>query len=204
MSSIFKIDKKRLKEDSEQKNIKEKDNFPGTYMAGNELFYKIRQKQYSCLYLTNNLFSLLEFIFDILLKIKYNNNKMGELSLNYIDFFSFFILFIHNSTNFMSFYWIIRKQYSFSSSVKVIKNEELIDEKYIEDEAVHIEEENKRITKYLNDDKNVKNKISDDLSLKNDKMSVAKMSSRNSTFDENELINNINNLNNKVEDDSSN
>jgi hypothetical protein len=196
--------KKRLKEDSEQKNIKEKDNFPGTYMAGNEIFYKIRQKQYSCLYLTNILFSFLEFIFDILLKIRYNNNKKEELSLNYMDFFSFFILFIHNSTNFMSFYWIIRKQYTFKSSANVIKNEELIDEKYIEDEAIHIGEENKRITKYLNDDKNLKNKISDDLSLKNDKKSIAKMSSRNSTFDENDLINTLNNLNNKVEDDSSN
>jgi hypothetical protein len=196
--------KKRLKEDSEQKNIKEKDNFPGTYMAGNEIFYKIRQKQYSCLYLTNILFSFLEFIFDILLKIRYNNNKKEELSLNYMDFFSFFILFIHNSTNFMSFYWIIRKQYRFKIPEKVIKNEELIDEKYIEDEAIHIEEENKRITKYINDDKNLKRKTSDDSSLRNDKVSNAKISSRNSTFDENELINTLNNLNNKVEDSSSN
>jgi hypothetical protein len=195
--------KKRLKEDSEQKNIKEKDNFPGTYMTGNELFYKIRQKQYSYLYLANILFSLLEFVFDILLKIKYNNNEEEGLSLNYIDFFAFFTFFIHNSTNFMSFYWIIRKQYRFKIPEKVIKNEELIDEKYIEDEAIHIEEENKRITKYINDDKNVKRQTSDDSSLRNDKVSIAKMSSRNSTFDENELINTLNNMNNKAEDNSS-
>ena len=114
--AYLRLIKIRLKEDKEQKNIKEKDDFPGTYMVGNELFYKIRQKQYSCLYLANILFSFLEFIFDILLKIKYNNN---EISLNYIDFFSFFTLFIHNSTNFMSFFWIIRKQYSFKIPEKI-------------------------------------------------------------------------------------
>jgi hypothetical protein len=189
----LKLIKKRLKEDKEQKN-----------MVGNEIFYKIRQKQYSYLYLANILFSLLEFVFDILLKIKYNNNEEEGLSLNYIDFFAFFTFFIHNSTNFMSFYWIIRKQYRFKIPEKVIKNEELIDEKYIEDEAIHIEEENKRITKYINDDKNLKRKTSDDSSLRNDKVSNAKISSRNSTFDENELINTLNNLNNKVEDSSSN
>ena len=198
--AYLRLIKIRLKEDKEQKNIKEKDDFPGTYMVGNELFYKIRQKQYSSLYLANILFSFLEFIFDILLKIKYNNN---EKSLNYIDFFSFFTLFIHNSTNFMSFFWIIRKQYSFKIPEKIIKNEELIDEKYIEDEAIHIEEENKRITKYINDDKNVKRQTSDDSSLRNDKVSIAKMSSRNSTFDENEIINTLNNMNNKAEDNSS-
>ena len=182
--------KKRLNEDKEKNNyIKDKDDFPGTYMVGNELFYKIRQKQYSCLYLANILFSLLEFIFDILLKIKYNNDLKNseekENSLNYIDFFAFLILFIHNSTNFMSFFWIIRKQYSFKNPEKIIKNEELIDEKYIEDEAIQIEEENQRITKYINEDKNMKRKTSDESSLRNDKVSFAKMSSRNSTFDEN-------------------
>jgi len=202
--------KNRQNEDKEQKNkyIKDKDDFPGTYMVGNELFYKIRQKQYSCLYLANILFSILEFIFDILLKIKYNNgyknSEEEENLLNYIDFFAFLILFIHNSTNFMSFFWIIRKQYSFKIPEKIIKNEELIDEKYIEDEAIHIEEENQRITKYINEDKNLKRKTSDESSLKNDKVSVAKISSRNSTFDENELINTLNNLNNKAEDNSSN
>ena len=104
----------------------------------------------------------------------------------------------------MSFYWIIRKQYNFNNLEKVIKNEELIDEKFIEDEAIHIGEENKRISNYLNDDKNLKRKTSDDSSLRNDKVSIAKLSSRNSTFDENELINTLNNLNNKTEDNSSN
>lgn len=202
--------KKRLNENREQNNIKENqknlDNFLGIYSNGNEIFYRIRQKQYSCLYLANILFSLLEFILDIILKIKYNNednnNKKKEILLNYIDFLAFLILFIHNSTNFMSFYWIIRKQYSFNIQEKVIKNEELIDEKYIEDEAIHIEEENKRITKYINEDKNLKRKISGE-SLKNDKNSTAKVSSRTSTFDENELINDLNNLNNRMEDNSS-
>jgi len=206
--AYLRLIKKRLKEDREQKNIKENqkniDNFPGTDIVGNEIFYRIRQKQYSCLYLANILFSLLEFIFDLLLKIKYNNEEEEEKSLNYIDFFAFFIFFIHNSTNFMSFYWIIRKQYNFNNLEKVIKNEELIDEKYIEDEAIHIGEENKRISNYLNDDKNLKRKTSDDSSLRNDKSSMAKLSSRNSTFDENELINNLNNLNNNTDDNSSN
>jgi len=202
--AYLRLIKKRLNEDREQKNQKNIDNFPGTDIVGNEMFYRIRQKQYSCLYLANILFSLLEFIFDLLLKIKYNNDEEEEKSLNYINFFAFFIFFIHNSTNFMSFYWIIRKQYNFNNLEKVIKNEELIDEKFIEDEAIHIEEENKRISNYLNDDKNLKRKTSDDSSLKNDKVSNPKLSSRNSTFDENELINNLNNLNNKTEDNSSN
>ena len=49
----------------------------------------------------------------------------------------------------------------------------------------------------------MKRQTSDDSSLRNDKVSIAKMSSRNSTFDENEIINTLNNMNNKAEDNSS-
>ena len=113
-----------------------------------------------------------------------------------------FIFFIQNSIIFISFYWLIRDQYSsikeshFTKSVEKIEN--LIDDKYIEEEENSIKGENKRISVYLNDDKNLYKKTSLESNGDNEKNkrkdikgkeNVKRKVSRSSTFDENEEIN---------------
>ena len=76
----------------------------------------------------------------------------------------------------------------------------MIDEKFIEEEEIHIEEENKRITKYLNDEKNSYRVNNGSIEIKiseADKGSIQRKPSRNSSFDENVQINNLNVIKNE-------
>ena len=149
--------------------------------TADELFYLIKKLQLSLLYLSNILCSFLEFIFDIIL-------NFVDFSKNYhylINYIYHFIFFIHNSIIFICFYWIIRKQYSSNLEKNILSNKEeqtenLIDDQYIKNEESSIIEENKRISGYLDDDKN-KGKEN----VVNKKKIIRKIS-RNSTFDENE------------------
>ena len=167
-------------------------------MAGDGLFYLIKQKQLSLLYLANIICSFLEFIFDVLVNF-INKEKTSYYLINYIYDF---IFLIHNSIIFICFYWIIREQYNpnteKSSNNHEEKTDNLIDEKFIEEEQIIIEEENKRISGYLNDDKNDIRKVStesddskDENKRKtsdNDKEKAQRKVSRSSTFDENDEI----------------
>ena len=167
-------------------------------MAGDGLFYLIKQKQLSLLYLANIICSFLEFIFDVLVNF-INKEKTSYYLINYIYDF---IFLIHNSIIFICFYWIIREQYNpnteKSSNNHEEKTDNLIDEKFIEEEQIIIEEENKRISGYLNDDKNDIRKVStesDDSkdenkrkTCDNDKEKAQRKVSRSSTFDENDEI----------------
>ena len=148
---------------------------------GDELFYSIKKKQLSLLYLSNILCSFLEFIFEIIL----NFTKYSPYLINYIYHF---IFFIHNSIIFICFYWMIRIQYSSNIDNKIIgdkeeNKEKLIDDKYIKEEENCIEEENKRISGYLDEDKNKgkENEVN--------KKKIVRKISRNSTFDENDEFN---------------
>ena len=151
---------------------------------GDELFYLIKKRQLSLLYLTNILCSFFEFIFDIILNFV-DFSKNSHYLINYIYHF---IFFLHNSIIFICFYWIIRKQYSSNIDKKIIgdkeeNSEKLIDEKYIKDEENSFEEENKRISGYLDEDKNKgkENEVN--------KKKIIRKISRNSTFDENDELN---------------
>ena len=111
--------------------------------------------------------------------------KSSHYLINYIYHF---IFFLHNSIIFICFYWIIRKQYSSNIDKKIIgdkeeNSEKLIDEKYIKDEENSFEEENKRISGYLDEDKNKgkENEVN--------KKKIIRKISRNSTFDENDELN---------------
>lgn len=169
-----------------------KDNSLDTSLMNDGLFYLIKQKQLSVLYLTNIICSLLELIVDIL---------DFYINSDYLYYLFFLICFIHNSSTFITFYWIIKKQYAPKISTKnngENKRQTLIDSNYIEKEVSNIEEENKRIVGYLNDDKNSRKflnagsneleKINRKLS-ENDKESVNRKPSRASTFSENDLNN---------------
>ena len=170
-----------------------KDNSPDNSLMNDGLFYLIKQKQLSVLYLTNIICSLLELIVDCL---DFNINS------DYLYYLFFLICFIHNNCIFISFYWIIRKQYAPKrESIKINgenKRHTLIDSNYIEKEESNIEEENKRIVGYLNDDKNsrkMSNVGSNDLDKnnrklsENDKENIIRKPSRSSTFGENDLNN---------------
>lgn len=196
--NLIKQDKKKLKEKKEQKdnlveNNKNLENFIGINMIGEGLFYLIKKRQLSLIYFSNLLLSIIEFILDII----FNFHEQISSHLYLIFYIDFFVYFIHNIIIFISFYWMVRKQYISNNEKNIIanevKNENLIDEKFIEEEESHIEEENKRITKYLNDEKNssraTKNKIIGGKINDNDNDSIRKQSSRNSTFDENDNTN---------------
>ena len=217
-----KLDKNKEEKNKEEKNKEEKseekknngEDFLGINMIGDGLFYLIKKKQLSLLYLANIICSFLEFIFDIIL-YSLDSDKSSFYLINY---FYDFLFFIHNSIIFISFYWIVRMQYSSKPEKYFKKKEEntekLIDEEFIEGEANSIEVENKRITRYLNSDKNVIRKISTESSeseeSNNDKRKsdgkekgglIRKISS-NSTFEENEVLTGPNVIN--IEDLPSN
>ena len=125
-----------------------------------------------------------------------SNNKTKEIKTVNSNYFSAFKIYKPDSARVNSSYL---KNIT-ANSEKNLKHIEEKKEKNIN--TVYTRYKNKRITKYINEDKNLKRKISGE-SLKNDKNSTAKVSSRTSTFDENELINDLNNLNNRMEDNSS-
>ena len=182
--------------------------------VGDGLFYLIKKKQLSLLYLANIICSILEFIFDIIIFFM-NKEKTAFNIMNYIYDF---IFLIHNSIIFICFYWIIKEQYSSKPEKYLNNNEEssdaLIDEKYIEEEQSIIEEENKRINKYLNDDKKFIRKATSDSNDSEDSKGSSKRKtsdnekdlkrkiSSNSSFDENDEINGPNIIN--IEDLPSN
>ena len=209
------INKNQLDKNKEEKNIsndknndkkpedkrKNGEDFFGINMIGDGLFYLIKKKQLSLLFLANIICSFLEFIFDIILNFL-DSDKSYFYLINYIYYFLFFF---HNSIIFISFYWIVRRQYSSKPEKYLKKNkkkeEKLIDDQFIEGEANSIEIENKRITRYLNSDKNINRKISSESSgseessinkrkssgnCGNEKEGIIKKISRNSTFDEND------------------
>ena len=191
------INNNQLDKNKEEKNndTKPEEKSDDNNMIGDGLFYLIKKKQLSLLYLANIICSFLEFIFDIILNFL-DSDKSFFYLMNYIYDFLFFI---HNSIIFISFYWIIRRQYSSKPEKYLKKNQEntekLIDDQFIEGEANSFEVENKRITRYLNSDKNLIRKISTESSESEEGISSKKSSekegikrkiSRNSTFDEND------------------
>ena len=206
------INKGKLTENLEKKNSvvdknndnnnefedkKKSENFLASNMIGDGLFYLIKKKQLSLLYLANIICSSSEFIFDMIVYILEEKKNTSFYLINYIYDF---IYFIHNSIIFISFYWLIREQYENKPKLfiknKEEKDEKLIDEKIIEEEANNIEEENKRITVYINEGKNLFRKTSTESNEEgkiikkkiSDKELVRRKPSRNSTFDENEEI----------------
>ena len=206
--SLIKQDKSNENKNTTLDVQQNKQNFLGINLIGDGLFYLIKKKQLSLLYLGNIICSFIEFILDICMNLKSDY-------LYYFYFIFFFICFIHNSNIFISFYFIIREQYS-SKKEKYsynndIHNENIIDDKFIEEEATHIEGENKRISFYLNEDKKDNRKLSNESNeydknkrklSDNEKEEVKRKPSRTSTFDDNDDLVGPNTIN--IEDIPSN
>ena len=206
--SLIKQDKSNENKNTTLDVQQNKQNFLGINLIGDGLFYLIKKKQLSLLYLGNIICSFIEFILDICMNLKSDY-------LYYFYFIFFFICFIHNSNIFISFYFIIREQYS-SKKEKYsynndIHNENIIDDKFIEEEATHIEGENKRISFYLNEDKKDNRKLSNESNeydknkrklSDNEKEEVKRKPSRTSTFGDNDDLVGPNTIN--IEDIPSN
>ena len=133
-------------------------------MVGDGLFYLIKKRQITLLYLGNILCTFIEFGIDFVITFIFKKLNNFEYH-NYFYYSYFFLCFIHNSIIFISFYWLIKEQYNISKAIDidddVEENEDnrLIDDKYIKEEIVNIQNENKRISGYIDEEK--KNKYDD-------------------------------------------
>ena len=127
------------KTSSENTEIKNLDNFIST--SGNELFYIIKKKQLTILCLSNIIFTIIEFSIEISLIF------IESSEINHILIYVYFsISLLHSIIIFFSFYWIIREQYNKSANLSDIDSDNddnnLIDENYIEEEIINIENQN--------------------------------------------------------------
>ena len=144
------------------KNIKPDDNNKKyndlrSDMMGDGLFYLIKKKQMTLLYLGNILCTFFILMFDI--SINFIIDKETNL-YEYIYYCYFLFCFIHNIINFICFYWLIREQYNpqmpeININMGTEENNDniLINEKFIEEEIANIEKENERISGYIYGDK---------------------------------------------------
>ena len=145
-------------------NIKNENNNNSTSAKYNKmgagLFYLIKKRQITLLYLGNILLSFFAFGFDTILTFVIKDEEKDVYQYIYYTYFLF--CFFHNSINYISFYWVIREQYKKIQKVDIDDTAEeeqqnkLINSKYIEEEIVNIENENKRISGYIDDDKKIK------------------------------------------------
>ena len=138
----------------------------GKNMIADGLFYSMKQKQLSLLYILNLLCTICEILTPIIcrffIKINYETTRFGILpkdTSGYIVHYSCFLLFfIHSMINYICFYWLIRDQYNLSSnkidSNKVDNRMSLLDDKFIQEQTANIGEEDKDINKYLTNQKN--------------------------------------------------
>ena len=127
------------KTSSENTEIKNLDNFIST--SGNELFYIIKKKQLTILCLSNIIFTIIEF------SIELSFIFIESSEINHILIYVYFsISLLHSIIIFFSFYWIIREQYNKSVNLSDIDSDNddnnLIDENYIEEEIINIENQN--------------------------------------------------------------
>ena len=145
------------------KNKEESENYFLKFnMVGDGLFYLIKKRQISLLYLGNILCTFIEFGFDFVITIFFKDEKVDKNDnslINYFYYSYFFLCLIHNSIVFISFYWLIKGQYNTKKEVDIDYEEDenddnrLIDDKYIKEEIVNIQHENERISGYLEEDK---------------------------------------------------
>ena len=127
------------KTSSENTEIKNLDNFIST--SGNELFYIIKKKQLTILCLSNIIFTIIEF------SIELSFIFIESSEINHILIYVYFsISLLHSIIIFFAFYWIIREQYNKSVNLSDIDSDNddnnLIDENYIEEEIINIENQN--------------------------------------------------------------
>ena len=134
-----------------------------------ELFFMVRKKQITPLYIVNLLCSFIQMIF-IFLKsfiltdiFSKKDNKIVSTDEGYIIYYIYLLsYFLNIMINFICFYWMIREQYN-QSDIKINKKKDnkILDEDFIIRESIQSSKEvTKNIFTEKNDDKNRKLKQS--------------------------------------------
>ena len=125
---------------------KERDNIISIHVnsdKGNQLFYAIKKKQITLLYLANILCTIFGSSCQICL-IVLESSEINEILIHLFYLISLF----HNIIIFLCFFWIIRRQYQKSLNLSDIYSndadeEGIINDKFIEEEVINIEKQNK-------------------------------------------------------------
>ena len=134
-----------------------------------ELFFMVRKKQITPLYIVNLLCSFIQMIF-IFLKsfiltdiFSKKDNKIVSTDEGYIIYYIYLLsYFLNIMINFICFYWMIREQYNQSDiEINKKKDNKILDEDFIIRESIQSSKEvTKNIFTEKNDDKNRKLKKS--------------------------------------------
>ena len=134
-----------------------------------ELFFMVRKKQITPLYIVNLLCSFIQMIF-IFLKsfiltdiFSKKDNKIVSTDEGYIIYYIYLLTYFLNiMINFICFYWMIREQYNQSDiEINKKKDNKILDEDFIIRESIQSSKEvTKNIFTEKNDDKNRKLKKS--------------------------------------------
>ena len=115
-----------------------------------ELFFLIRKKQITPLYILNFACSLLQLLF-ILFKnyiftddfIKKDRKTLPQNNIGYVIYYIHFLTYFLNiEINYICFYWIIRDQYKdHSDEIKSKNNNKILDDEFIERETIRSSQE---------------------------------------------------------------
>ena len=133
-----------------------------------ELFFMIRKKQITPLYMLNLFCSFIQMVFilfknfiltEYFQKIEY---KLISTNEGYIIYYIYLLTYFLNiMINFICFYWIIRDQYKEDDRRKKRRNKKFLDEEFIKREAIMSNQEEKKEGIFSNDSvKKIKNKKS--------------------------------------------
>ena len=121
-------------------------------MMGDGLFYLIKKRQLTLLYLGNILCTFFILLLEISINFIIDEDKT---IYDYIYYCYFLFSFVQNSINFICFYWLIKQQYNKIPDININTGPEesnenkLIDDKYIEEEIANIGNENIKISGYI-------------------------------------------------------
>ena len=142
-----------------------------------ELFFLIRKKQITPLYILNFICSLLQLLF-ILFKnyiftddfIKKDRKTLPQNNKGYIIYYIHLLTYFLNiMINYICFYWIIRDQYKDNSDeIKSKKNNKILDDEFIERETIRSSQEVPKDEIFSNS-KNKKSLYSNSFSDEDDK-----------------------------------
>ena len=130
---------------NEMKNIYFFNLFYFDSEEGNETFYTIKRKQLTLLYLCNFICSIFECSLEVCVVFIKIDDKQNLMLISIY----FFISLIHNIIIFFSFYWVVRGQFN-SENLNILYNDDeetdeggLIDDKFIEEEVINIQNQKK-------------------------------------------------------------
>ena len=137
-----------------------------TFQNNEWMYFIMRKKQITLLYILNLIGSFLQLLFIILKHIFddiFQKDQYRVISLKFhgyiIYYIYIFICFLNALVNYYCFYWIIRHQYSTNNDIsknKRSKKKKVIDENYIQRETIKNEEDEKEITQFMEEKKDKK------------------------------------------------